>query len=400
MWAIILQTSFVCCFTANAEQLLLHDQGLIQQGLDVGNTGATAETMGVDTHGRRRRRRRAQRRRRRAATRPFCSNDINGGDQMCSAGCWSQGTGCTGYCKYYSEPGNESSPQWCGCSCVQADPATVNIVAPVTAATVPEEMLLDDKLDIIPAFCIGGASDNLPFPTFLLKKMPASVKNIGVALVFCYGDVYGTAIGLTGEIPGWSITGHIYWTKSIFGFGKSCIFCADNPVDGKVMICRTIELANVSIDTFPTPGDFTTLIIKVGGKLCLGFGIEAEPLDTSKTNLFIEPAAGITFTASYFGNRIDADILMTGKISMKDFKMNPLGKFDGFSFQLGIWAALYYNNAKFAEVSIEISEEWELTVDGLDNFLEHPLDVAPPVKEVKKGMIAEFWDRINGNNLW
>lgn len=388
MWAIILQTSFVCCLTANAEQLLLHDQGLIQQGLDI------AETMGVDTGltwGRRRRRRR----RNPTPPPPPPGRQECSWNQVCSVGCYTNKKGCTGDCKYRADPTDNSSAFYCGCSCAAADPSTVNLVEPVTAT--PKGMVLDKKKQIVPAFCIGKASDNLPFPPFLLKKMPAKLPEI--ALVTCWGPTYGTAIGLSGSIPGWSIVGNIYWPNSIYGANKACMFCGANPVDGKIMICRDITLGSISIRTAPMPGDFMTLKITIKGKLCLGFGIEAEPLDNSKTNLFIEPAAGLNFEAAYLGRKIAADIQMTGKISMKNFQWNPFGKFDGFSFRLGGWGALYFDGAKFTEVTIDITEEWAISVSGLANAASHAVKPAP-VKNVEKGLTAQLWNRIMGNNRW
>jgi len=118
----VLQASFAC-FLSFACYLFENDPGLLQQGLDVGNTGAITETMGVETdvavEGRRRRRRR---RRRRAKTRYMC----NGAGQVCKPGCWSQAHGCWGDCNYYSDGKvNTSSPVWCGCSCGAGTPEEV-----------------------------------------------------------------------------------------------------------------------------------------------------------------------------------------------------------------------------------------------------------------------------------
>jgi len=242
--------------------------------------------------------------------------------------------------------------------------------AAVTAA--PAGMELDTNPTWVPAFCWG-----IDFVRWAPKFFTRDLPGMAASMWLCWGRTYGTGIGATGNFFDWEVTGIIHWYKSIFGFRPfpdlsegECYLCEENFPSFYLYFCRYVKFKKFNIRTFPRVGLGTAVVLtlELQGKFCLGFGIENA--GGGKNNLIILPGGGLFFTGTYMGQEIASVAMGTGTLRIKGFTFNPFGNYDGLSFKLGFWGNACFNGQKFADLSIGFTEEWQITVDQLDNLID------------------------------
>lgn len=445
MQLIILQASLFACY------LFEHDPGLLQQGLDVGNTGAITETMGVETHvavqGRRRRRRR--RRTLRLPTvrlptlqmptlqMPTLHKPKTAKETLQSYGfdpksCWD-------FLQNIPDPANSGNAAEMKAN--KDEEARVRAATgQPPAATVPEASVpATEKQNAIQTACtyLVSADDWTPSPTpapggrrrappkngvyrctafdpknfipnFFAKKMG----KIDLTFMWCdgigpLGNGYGTSLGgvVTTEHCPWSIEGHFKWPLDAFS-DRSCFWndfgtpawpsTAWTCFEGVIRICYTMAFKpfgsgmNLKIPPPISRSTNVELLLAFRGCLTLSIGPQGD--------LTIELNAGVTVSATVAGKSLTGDGLLTGYVTMFDFNLfgAPLNLFSRSECHVRYDLQLWILEKNFVNYRGNISNTgtWNGAAEYIaDAFREVRDKVAAPAK---KSIASMFYSRIRG----
>lgn len=222
----------------------------------------------------------------------------------------------------------------------------------------------------------------------------------------CWGRWYGTGIGASGGIANWEVTGIVHWKKSIFGVNpfpdldkNECVFCDSNRPAVSLCFCRYYEFIKFPIDSVPKGGltSMVALDIMLRGKVCVMFGIEPDSEKPAENNLLVGPYGGIEASLYWGGKSGGGTLMLTGEIKIRHFKFDPFGDYKEITGSVGLWGNMFYNNAKFADIGISLSDDWAITVTELKNLIELEKPIIDPIK---KGLHHMLWDAVNGNSNW